>query len=132
VRLLVKEYSVKHFTYLFTFFAFTSIVVLCLANFSLLFLYFFLQLEAAMKPLQKRKEFTSLQQWSLPSRVSQGCCLLPGLQYQEPLSLLTWMLSFGSLIARHSVPVMPSTFGPLMIGRLTLKSSKCRKGGFGS
>jgi hypothetical protein len=33
--------SIKHFTYLFTFFAFTSIVVLYLANFFLLFFHFF-------------------------------------------------------------------------------------------
>ena len=32
--------SIKHFTYLFTFFTFTSIVVLCLANFFLLFFHF--------------------------------------------------------------------------------------------
>jgi hypothetical protein len=89
VRLFSKEASIKHFTYLFTFLAFTSIVVLCLANFSLLFLQFFLQLEVAMKLLQKRKEFISLQQWSLPSGVSQGCCLPPGLQHQELLFLLT-------------------------------------------
>ena len=49
--------SIKHFTYLFTFLAFTSIVVLCLANFSFLFLHFFLQLKAAMKLLQKRKGY---------------------------------------------------------------------------
>jgi hypothetical protein len=127
-----KEVLIKHFTYLFTFFAFTSIVVLCLANFLLLFLHFFSQLEVAMKLLQKRKEYTSLQQWSLPSGVSQSWCLLPGLQYQEPLSLLIWMLSFGSLTAHPSVPVMPSTFGLSTIGRPTLKSFGCCKGGFGS
>jgi hypothetical protein len=33
--------SIKHFTYLFTSLAFASIVVLCLTNFSLLFLHFF-------------------------------------------------------------------------------------------
>jgi hypothetical protein len=124
--------SIKHFTYLFTFLAFTSIVVLCLANFSLLFLHFFLQLEVAMKLLQKRKEYISLQQWSLPSGVSQGCCLPPGLQHQELLFLLTWRLSFENSIARHSVPVMPSTSGSLMMRRLTLKSSVCRKGESGS
>ena len=32
--------SIKHFTYLFTFFAFTSIVVLCLTDFFLLFFHF--------------------------------------------------------------------------------------------
>ena len=40
MRLFSKRVSIKHFTYLFTFFAFTSIVVLCLANFLLLFFYF--------------------------------------------------------------------------------------------
>jgi hypothetical protein len=40
VQLFSKRVSIKHFTYLFTFFAFTSIVVLCLANFFLLFFYF--------------------------------------------------------------------------------------------
>ena len=57
-----KEMLIKHFTYLFTPFAFASIVVLCLADFLLLFLHFFSQLGAAMKLLQKRKEYTSLQQ----------------------------------------------------------------------
>jgi hypothetical protein len=132
VQLFNKRVLTKYFTYLFAFFAFTSIVVLCLANFSLLFLHFSLQLEVAMKLLQKRKEYISLQQWSLPSGVSQGCCLLSGLRYQELLFLLTWMLSFENSTARHSVPVMPSTSGPLMMGRLTLKSSECRKGEFGS
>jgi hypothetical protein len=40
MRLFSKRVSIKHFTYLFTFFAFTSIVVLCLANFFFLFFYF--------------------------------------------------------------------------------------------
>ena len=40
MRLFSKRVSIKHCTYLFTFFAFTSIVVLYLANFFLLFFYF--------------------------------------------------------------------------------------------
>jgi hypothetical protein len=40
VRLFSKRVLIKHFTYFFTFFAFTSIVVLCLTNFFLLFFHF--------------------------------------------------------------------------------------------
>jgi hypothetical protein len=116
VRLFSKEVLIKHFTYLFAFLAFTSIVMLFLANFSLLFLhFFFLQLEATMKLLQKRKKYIRLQQWNLPSGVSQGCCLPPGLQHLELLFLLTWRLSFENSTTRHSVPVMLSTSRSLMM-----------------
>jgi hypothetical protein len=69
-----------------------------------------LQLEVAMKLLQKRKENIRLQQWSLPSGVNQDCCLLPGLPHWGLLFLLTWMLSFENLTVRHSVPVNAEHF----------------------
>ena len=106
-------------------------VCACLTD-SFFFSFAFLQLAAAMKLLQRKREDIRLQQWSLPSGVSQGCCLLPGLPHQELLFLLTWMLSFENSTVHHSVPIMLSTFGPLMIWRLSLKSSECRKGEFGS
>jgi hypothetical protein len=105
--------SIKHFTYLFTFFAFTFIVVLCLADFSF-FSFIFLQLEAAMKLLQRKEEGIRLQQWSLPSGVSQGLSAARSATLGS--SVLADMDAFFREFDRcHSVPVMLSISGSLMM-----------------
>jgi hypothetical protein len=86
----------------------------CLTE-SFLFFLIFLQLEAVVKLLQRKKEDFRLQQWSLPLGVNQGCCLLQGLQHQELLFLLIWVPSSENLTVRHSVPAMLSISGPLMM-----------------
>jgi hypothetical protein len=82
-----------------------------------------------MKLLQRKREGTRLQQWSLPSGVSQGHCLLPGLLHWGLLFLLIWMLSSEGLTECQSVPVMLSIFGFLMMPKMTLKNFECHDGG---
>jgi hypothetical protein len=78
-----------------------------------------------MKLLQRKREDTRLQQWSLPSEVSQGYCLLPGLPHWDLLFLLIWMLSSESLTECQSVLVMLSISGFLMMQKLTSKIFEC-------
>jgi hypothetical protein len=80
-----------------------------------------------MKLLQRKREDIKLQQWSLPSGVSQVYCLLPGLLHLDHLSLLIWMPSSESLTGCWSVFAMLNISGFLMMQRLTLKASECHK-----
>ena len=84
-----------------------------------------------MKLLQRKREGIRLQQWSLPSGVSQGYYLLPGLPHRDHLSLLIWMPSSESLTGCRSILVMLSISRFLMMQKLTSKASECHKGEFG-
>jgi hypothetical protein len=91
-----------------------------------------LQLEAAMKLLQRKREGIRLQQWSLPSGVSQGCYCYQVCHTGSHSVLAEMDAFFREFDQYQSVLVMLSISGFSMMQELTLKASECHKGGFGS